>query len=308
MLSVDSENKQIVFSEGVYTFKDNVVFPVGYSVIFKAGTTLIVDAGKSILIRKGDLTAKGTRNNPVKVIAKEDKKAFGVFAVLGATNAPVRVELDYFQLAGGSEKTLNNVFYSGQLTIVNADVSIKNSSFKYSKSDDGINVKYSSVDIRDTVFSDNIGDQIDLDFCDFYFINNQLEVSLSADKDRTWGSDGLDLSGSNGVVYQNRFSRFGDKGISVGEQTNVRLCNNKVVQSRIGIAVKDGSIAKMSKNSFENNDINLSTYIKKKFYSLPKVYAHCQNFLADGSDIDNCFELENYNVCDSLDAPSKLIH
>ena len=51
------------------------------------------------------------------------------------------------------------------MSIHAANVFINNSNFINSKSDDGINIKFSEVEIKNSKFINNVGDGIDLDYC-----------------------------------------------------------------------------------------------------------------------------------------------
>ena len=156
------------------------------------------------------------------------------------------------------------------MSIHGADVFIENSSFINSKSDDGINIKYSTVNIKNSYFANNIGDQIDLDFCDGKFENNKLVFEDYLNKAEL-ETDGLDISGSQIIIDNNLFFNFSDKGISVGEKSYPLIKNNNLESNNMAIAVKDGSIAKVEQNTFINNKKDLSIYAKKKFYKYPKV-------------------------------------
>ena len=120
------------------------------------------------------------------------------------------------------------------------------------------------------IFIGNSGDQLDCDFCNGQLKKNYFEgsakVKLIGD-----GTDGLDLSGSKLQVSDNIFLNLTDKAISIGEQSEVKLLKNSISYSNIGIAVKDGSIATLIENKFTNNQLDVTTYIKKKMYLMPKV-------------------------------------
>ena len=86
------------------------------------------------------------------------------------------------------------------------------------------------------------------------------------------GGDGVDLSGST-VDIKNVSTHFiKDKSISIGEKSNSRLQNIKVDNSGVGIAVKDGSEAKISYYSGDNIELyDIMVYVKKNVYNYPKV-------------------------------------
>ena len=60
--------------------------------------------------------------------------------------------------------------------------------------------------------------------------------------------DCFDISGGVYEISNGQFSNCNDKGLSVGEKSNLILDNIEILNSNIGIAVKDLSILK-SKNT-----------------------------------------------------------
>jgi len=79
------------------------------------------------------------------------------------------------------------------------------------------------------------------------------------------------MSGSIIEVSGSVFSGFSDKGLSVGEESDVVIRSNQISDSKFGIAVKDGSHALVFDNMFRNNGDNLTQYVKKPFFSEPLV-------------------------------------
>ena len=58
----------------------------------------------------------------------------------------------------------------------------------------------------------------------------------------------------------------GDKGISVGENSNISIIKSIFKSNKYGLASKDSSIAKIKDSIFENNKIQLSAYKKNWRY------------------------------------------
>ena len=267
-MKINNLEKEIIFDETTNIIKKTLITPIGYKVIIKPGTKILLDADVSILIR-GPLIAEGNENNKIVITSLNKEKPFGTIAVL-PPNKKDLVKIKYFTVDGGNEAVVDSTYFSGQMSIHGADVFIENSSFINSKSDDGINIKYSTVNIKNSYFANNIGDQIDLDFCDGKFENNKLVFEDYLNKAEL-ETDGLDISGSQIIIDNNLFFNFSDKGISVGEKSYPLIKNNNLESNNMAIAVKDGSIAKVEQNTFINNKKDLSIYAKKKFYKYPKV-------------------------------------
>ena len=81
------------------------------------------------------------------------------------------------------------------------------------------------------------------------------------------GGDAIDTSGSNISIEKVKIKNIGDKGISVGENSNVKATNVSINNSNIGIASKDSSkfygYNLLIKNS---RKYDLASYNKKKVF------------------------------------------
>ena len=74
-----------------------------------------------------------------------------------------------------------------------------------------------------------------------------------------------------------------DKGLSIGENAIVNIKDLSVVNSKVGVAVKDGSVAYIDNVESINNDYDLAIFVKKKEYSNPDL--KIQNFLKNEKKI-----------------------
>ncbi len=248
--------------------------PYGYKVVLEAGVKLSLAPDVSVLIR-GPLVAEGTENNKIIVKSLDSEKPFGTFSIY-PENKNSKVKLKYFEINGGNEAIIDGVYFSGQISIHSANVFIENSNFINSKSDDGINIKFSTVEIKNSKFMNNIGDGIDLDYCRGTFINNKL-IFENYEGLNNIETDGLDISGTDIKIKENIFENFSDKGISVGEKSYPLISMNTFTNNNMALAIKDSSIAKVEKNIFNNNNEDISLYIKKRLYGAPKVILNKDN-------------------------------
>ena len=253
---------------GEYTLKETVLLPYGVSLKLEPGVSIKLGPAVGLLIR-GDFVAIGDEQK-IKISAAVKSKPFGAIAVIGSKNFPSKVVLSNFDISGGSEGIFDYVYFSGQMSVHYGDVKISRSRFSDSSSDDGLNIKYSNVAIDESRFINNSGDQLDCDFCIGQLNENYFSGSEKV-KSSSEGTDGLDLSGSKVAISKNVFLNFTDKAISIGEFSEVKVINNSISYSNLGIAVKDGSIATLIENKFSNNQQDVEEYIKKKMYPLPKI-------------------------------------
>ncbi len=271
---IDKKLKTLIVKTGAYIIKDNIKTPYGYQVVLEPGVKLSLAPDVSVLIR-GSLIAEGTKDNKIIVKSLDSENPFGTFSIYPENNNS-KVKLTNFEINGGSEAVLDGIYFSGQISIHSAKVFIDNSSFLNSKSDDGINIKFSEVEIKNSKFMNNIGDQIDLDYCKGVFINNKL-IFEKYEKLKNTETDGLDISGTDIKIKENIFENFSDKGVSVGEKSYPLISMNTFNNNNMALAIKDSSIAKVENNIFSNNNEDISLYIKKNFYGAPKLILNKDN-------------------------------
>ena len=265
---VEQDDGSFVIGPGVVVVNNSFKFPLKSDVIVRPGTT--VELGDRVSIKaSGNFHAVGSEVSPIVFKRHLEDKPFGSVALIGEEADPIQVTLSNFELEGGSEAEIDSVYFSSQMSIHGAVIDISSSSFSGSVSDDGLNLKYSDVVIANSRFFENYGDQVDLDFCrgsvNGSTFSSSLKVSGAID------TDGLDMSGSTIEVSGNIFAGFSDKGLSVGEESDVVIRGNQISDSKFGIAVKDGSRALIFDNTFRNNGDNITQYVKKPFFSEPLV-------------------------------------
>ena len=114
------------------------------------------------------------------------------------------------------------------------------------------------------------------------FVTGVVKESIFEDSDGDANGDGLDFSGSKIIVKSNRFNNFQDKGISIGEKTNIILYDNLIAENNNGAAVKDLSNAYFISNIFLNNVIAINSYQKKPLFGGGYTYIYNNNFENNG--------------------------
>ena len=265
-----SKNKlaeQFQLLPGEYVISDDIFFPIGASLEILPGAIIKIDPAVSILL-KGDLIALGSKDAPI-IITNNQESSFGAFAIIGNNSKPSDILANYLFVSGGSESILDGIYFSGQFAAHIATVKIENSIFTNSVSDDGVNIKFSSVILKNNIFKDNFADQVDLDYVTGEVTNNEFTYSKSNLNE----TDGLDISGSSLMIHNNTFSNMTDKGLSVGEKSVATISVNKFLNNNLGIAAKDGSSLCIEENFFKENNKNIVKYIKKKMYVQPNIYS-----------------------------------
>jgi len=247
-------NGNLALSGNVFVSED-IIVPYNATLIIKPGTKIIMAPGVSIL-SYSRVIAEGTEALPIYIKAENPEQPFGVFAIVenGASGSSFK----YFNIEHGNETYINGLYLSGMFSAYHtSDVVIDHSSFKFSHSDDGINLKYSNSKILNSYFYKNSADAIDFDFMSGEVVGNKFEEN---------GNDSVDISGSTTLIKDNYMYKSGDKGVSVGENSKPLILNNLMDGCHIGIESKDSSYPIVVNNTIINGDIGINAYQKKEIF------------------------------------------
>jgi hypothetical protein len=115
-------------------------------------------------------------------------------------------------------------------------------------------------------------DGLDIDFSNLYIEDIFIKNSKN---------DCVDVSAGTYEIANMQVSTCGDKGLSVGEKSILKLDDIFVQNSEIGIASKDGSKSYINNFKGKNIDVCLSAYNKKQEFSGGQIKVNkysCTNF------------------------------
>lgn len=252
----DSDNKYKFVSNDI-KIHENLIIPKGRTLIIDPGTKIFLSKGISI-ISYGRIIANGTSTAPIIFTSLNPDEQWGV---IGLVQEKASGEFSNCIFEKGGDAHINNIYFSGMLSLYYADAIINNCKFQqanWNSGDDALNVKYGLASVKNSYFYSNKFDGLDFDFVkngsvieNNYFLEN--------------GDDGIDISGSNNmIIRKNKIKNSEDKGISIGEMSDVEISNNIIENSRFGIAIKDSSLAKIINNNIINNVIGITSYNKKE--------------------------------------------
>lgn len=194
----------------------------------------------------------------VKVTRLDPNRPWGVIALQGQ-DASGSVISDCV-IEGGSHKTWRYIYYSGMVSVHYANnVTIRNSIFSDNvRGDDVIRfAKCHDLCIEGVSVLRANGDAIDCDISTGQISNVKIRDPMN---------DGIDLMTSNVDLANIDIINAGDKGISLGENSNPKIVDCKIVNSVIGIGIKDGSDPIISNVHFAGNQIAVTGYDKNWRY------------------------------------------
>ncbi len=243
--------------------RDDIVIPADKGLYVEEGVTFILSPGSSIKV-SGDFHALGTRENPVRFLSEGNKPWGGLYISGNAfSNKTVavmnHVEFDNF---GQWPKTkVADLNLNGGITLYQVNTRLHNVRITNAKSEDAINLVHAIADIENVTILESFSDAIDLDFS--HALINGVQVKKT-------GGDALDLSRSLIVCNNSTFEEARDKGISVGEMSNVFVSGSIILNNNMGIANKDQSFLHAENSLFKNNKTAFAEYIKKTYFGKPR--------------------------------------
>ena len=153
------------------------------------------------------------------------------------------------------------------------DVKLINVSIESANSycEDAINFVRTNGSIKNLFIRDSIFDAVDADFSNLNF--DIIDIKNS-------GNDCVDLSFGKYFLNQTKIEFCGDKGISVGEDSNVKIKNLFITNSNTGLASKDFSVVKIDSGKIKSTKYCIEVYNKKKEFSGGFVFSNqlaCEN-------------------------------
>ena len=155
--------------------------------------------------------------------------------------------------------------------------------------EDSVNIINSKGDIESIFIQDAFQDALDLDFSDLRISNIKIDNA---------GNDCFDVSGGKYSLDRGLFYNCGDKGLSIGENSEFASDKISVDKSYIGISVKDFSVANLDTLSINRNQICIESKQKKQEFGGAKVSIknlNCDKFI-NASDQNSIININKYEL------------
>ena len=234
------------------TLNKNTYIEKNQNFLIKNNVELNLNNG-AILFIKGNIKFKGT--NEKKIHIKSD----GTGSLIFENN---NVIINHTNIENLGRPVLDQYIFYGGLNFIKSNVALKNISIKNSKSEDAINFVNSDVSLEDIILQNILSDAIDVDFGSLEF-NRIICLDIK--------NDCLDISGAKVEGTELAVNKSYDKGLSIGENSNVKIKDLIMKNCRLGVAVKDGSTAYLENFDSINNEYDLALFTKKKEYDIPSL-------------------------------------
>tara|TARA_R110002072_G_scaffold1983_1_gene16197 strand:+ start:33369 stop:35915 length:2547 start_codon:yes stop_codon:yes gene_type:complete len=251
-LSFDRESDAIVVAKGQHLIDQSISVPAGLGFRVPAGTTLRFEPKCQIIVRGACVFGEPDGEEVVLTAASAEGHWQGIF--VQASKA--KCEWHNVTTRNTSGVRVAGLSLTGGVTFYQANLRMSQSRFETSTAEDALNLIECEFDLTDTVIQNTSSDALDSDFSKgTYSGGGLLHV----------GGDGLDFSGSDVAIEGTQFRNVGDKAISAGEGSEVRVRNVEISESGTGIASKDGSFVDVADSVITNiSHIAVMTYVKKR--------------------------------------------
>ncbi len=251
-----NEKQDVVIGEGNHVINTDIYVGADSRLVIEAGAKLLMGPGVSI-ISEGIVEVSGTEIQPVIIRRQNHERPWGGFLILGedANGSIIR----HADISGGSLTRTTTMESSGMVSVYG----VENSRLEHirlsgnSTSDDTLHMVYGTTAIRDIELIDCFGDCIDLDF-----VTAEID-GITAFNPR---NDGVDFMTSKVRIRDVWIQNAGDKGLSVGELSQVAAEKIIIESASIGVAIKDNSRISIDGAALRANEVALDSYEKNWRY------------------------------------------
>lgn len=249
-LSVDHDQRTVVFKQGEVLLKADLIIPPGFKVYAFEGTH-IKTGNNAKIISYSPIVFRGKKNNEI-IIESVDAAGQGILVIDRKSEETSVVEHVIFKNLMAPQKGLWQI--TGAVSFYNTTVEISNSQFLSARAEDALNIVQSTFEIKNSSFDGSASDSFDADFSDGSVIGARFKNS---------GNDALDFSGSVITIENVFIDKAGDKGVSVGEQSRVTIKGIVIKNSNVAIASKDLAHVDVTGLNVEKCEYGLVVYQKK---------------------------------------------
>ena len=255
-LIIDFDKKLIKLSKKNITLIDDIFFDDFFHDFY-----FIIDKGSNISMKENskifftsNVIFEGTKNEPINFFCENNCEVNFFYNK--------KVKLNYVNFTNFNQNSQNS-FRTSPLTFFNSNLQISNLNLMNFKAEDQINIIDSKFSIDKSNFINSLSDMIDID-------NGEGEIKNITVEN--CGNDCLDFSSTKAKLENIYILNSKDKGISVGENSNIKLKNIEITNcGQICLASKDSSLVEIENIKFDNSFIGIASYNKKNIFDYGNV-------------------------------------
>lgn len=230
--SLDMTNKLFFLNLGKsIILEKTLIFPIGYDLLLKEGSSIKFKNNSGIVLN-GGLRVLGKKNNKVNLEGYQNEIWSGMLILAKGK----KVLINHLNMNGGNG-IINGVKYRGAFTINKAKLLIQNSLFENNFSEDTLNLVQVHGNLKNIIIQNSPSDGLDIDYGEVKISNSKfLNIGKST------GADAIDMSKSNVEINDIKIKNITDKGISIGENSKVKISKISISSAFVGLVAKDSSI------------------------------------------------------------------
>lgn len=291
-----SNNDEVRFNANeIYNFNETLYIPMNKKLVIEEGVRIGLSNGARFVCY-GPVEMIGVEENPIRI---EGIGASGGGLVLFPNRDSV--EMNHVICTNLTDANTKTWILTGGVTIYEGEVSLRNCSFINARSEDALNLIRCNFEIDGILIDKTFSDGFDADFC-----TGKLKNSIF----RATGNDCIDFSGSEIDIEACEIVDSGDKGISGGESSILKVRNCSINNAYIGVAAKDKSFIMLEQTNLENCDFAFAAYRKKAEFGPAKIdvesssLKNIQNtyLLERGSEIKHLGKINNGTEMFNIDS------
>lgn len=233
---------------GEWEVTKDLVLPRGVAI--EAGPGTILRFGPDVVfLCRGPMRFTGTRQSPI-VLTSSGETWPGV--VVLESDAPSTWTHVVVEKTRGIDR--HGWLVTGGVTFYKSPAELTHCVFSDSQAEDGLNIVRAEFQILRCTFGPCVSDALDCDFSrglirDCVFNNV--------------GGDAVDIGGSHIDILNFFAKHIGDKAISVGEDSHVRITGSVIEGALFGIVSKDLSTVTATDLVIRDTQIGMAAFIKK---------------------------------------------
>ena len=255
-IEINTLSKLLVVKKGVHVLYEDLIIRKGWTIVLEKGCEIDL-INSAAIISYSPIRAEGSKAEKI-MIYSSDNTGQGL-TVIDNYGSSLLQNVVFSHLS-----TLTKYGWSltGAVTFYQSNLAIENCTFKNNDCEDAINLVQSNFTFSNSTIENTFSDGLDSDFC-----NGIISESIF----KNTGNDCIDLSGSNVEINHCEIENSGDKGISGGENSIVKIENTKINMAKIAIASKDFSTVVVNSVIVENVDYGFAAFQKKPEFGPAKI-------------------------------------
>jgi len=256
LIDVNGISKLYVLKAGKHIFSEDLIVPKGWSFIIEKGCEINL-INNAAIISYSPIHAEGSKSENI-LIHSTDSTGQGVSIIDNYGNSL----LQNVVFRNLNTLTKYGWYLTGAVTFYQSNVVIESCTFESNFCEDAVNLVQSNFTFSNSIVQDTYSDGFDSDFCTGTITNSKFKNT---------GNDCIDLSGSSVEITGCDILNSGDKGISGGENSHLKVKTTNINGAKVAIASKDLSSIKVHSIAVQNVDFGYVIFQKKPEFGPAKV-------------------------------------